>query len=95
MEAITGQRYCAFGHDLQGELSVFFQQKIGTGIFGGEGLFHTRITGPGRVYLQSIPVCNTAQVLYGYMSGSSSNEKGINIGFGDSGTFLFDLQKRQ
>ena len=52
--------------------------------FGGEGLFNTRVTGPGKVYIQSQPIYNTAQVLAQYMpSTSSSNEKGINIKLGD------------
>lgn len=36
--------------------------------FGGEGLFHTRITGPGKVYLQSMPIINTAQALAPYLN---------------------------
>ena len=35
--------------------------------FGGEGLFHTRITGPGKVYIQSMPVIRMANVLQRYM----------------------------
>lgn len=34
---------------------------------GGEGLFNTRITGPGKVYIQSMPVANLAQVLTPYL----------------------------
>ena len=60
---------------VQGAKNVFF---------GGEGLFHTRVTGPGKVYIQSMPVCNTAEVLARYMSsGSSSGNDGIKISFGD------------
>lgn len=54
--------------------------------FGGEGLFHTRITGPGKVYIQSMPVINTAQRLTPYLNinnDSDSNNGGINIKFGD------------
>ena len=53
--------------------------------FGGEGLFHTRITGPGKVYIQSMPLINTAQRLTPYLniSDDNSNSKGINIRFGD------------
>ena len=50
---------------------------------GGEGLFHTRITGPGKVYIQSMPIIHTAQRLSDYMPKSSSSENnGINISFG-------------
>lgn len=52
---------------------------------GGEGLFHTRITGPGKVYIQSMPVINTAQRLTPYLNIQSGNDNsgGINIKFGD------------
>ena len=36
-------------------------------LFGGEGLFHTRITGPGRVYIQSMPIMNMAKRLTPYI----------------------------
>ena len=53
---------------------------------GGEGLFHTRITGPGKVYIQSMPVINTAQALMPYLnisSDSGNSGGGINIRLGD------------
>ena len=51
---------------------------------GGEGLFHTVVTGPGRVYIQSMPVINTAMRINPYIKvkdGDSSG--GINIKLGD------------
>ena len=53
--------------------------------FGGEGLFHTRITGPGKVYIQSMPVINTAQCLTPYLNINNDNNSGggINIRLGD------------
>lgn len=54
--------------------------------FGGEGFFHTRITGPGKVYIQSMPVINTAQALTPYLNISSGNDNsggGINIRLGE------------
>ena len=52
---------------------------------GGEGLFHTRITGPGRVYIQSMPVINTAERLtpYIHIKSNDSGNGGINIRLGD------------
>ena len=49
-------------------------------LFGGEGLFNTRITGPGKVYLQSMPVYNTANVLSAYLPSSSSGSSDDNKG---------------
>lgn len=53
--------------------------------FGGEGLFHTRVTGPGKVYIQSMPVINTAEVLTPYIQIKTDrdNDGGIKIKFGD------------
>lgn len=39
--------------------------------FGGEGIFNTKITGPGRVYLQSMPVSQVANTLIPYMPVSN------------------------
>lgn len=36
-------------------------------LFGGEGIFNTIITGPGRVWLQTMPISNVAGVLRLYM----------------------------
>jgi len=54
--------------------------------FGGEGLFHTVVTGPGKVYIQSMPVMNTAAALSPYLqihSDSGNDGNGINIRIGD------------
>ena len=53
---------------------------------GGEGFFNTRITGPGKVYLQSMPISNTAQVLIPYLplnDGDDNNRGGFTFKFGD------------
>ncbi|MBP3204189.1 MAG: TIGR00266 family protein [Lachnospiraceae bacterium] len=36
-------------------------------LLGGEGLFNTVLTGPGRITLQTMPISKTALTLYGYM----------------------------
>ena len=66
--------------------SIDIQQVKGVKnvLFGGEGLFHTRVTGPGKVYIQSMPIYNTAMRLAPFMPNSSSSDDdgGINIRFG-------------
>ena len=59
-------------------------------LFGGEGIFNTVITGPGKIYIQSMPVINTAERLAPYLnisnssdSNSSGSSGGINIRLGD------------
>lgn len=53
-------------------------------LFGGEGLFHTKITGPGKVYLQSMPINKTAEALAPYLPTSfSGSSDGIKINLGN------------
>ena len=41
-------------------------------VLGGEGLFNTVVTGPGRVWLQTMPINQLASVLYSYMPHPSN-----------------------
>ena len=40
-------------------------------LFGGEGVFNTVVTGPGKVWLQTMPISNVAGVLKPYFPTSS------------------------
>ena len=53
--------------------------------FGGEGLFNTVISGPGKVYIQSMPAMNLAQRLMPYMpQATSGSGSGVNINLGSN-----------
>jgi len=41
-------------------------------LFGGEGLFNTVITGPGRVWLQTMPISSVAAVLKPYLPSGNN-----------------------
>ena len=43
---------------------IQFVGKIKTAFFGGEGLFFATLTGPGRVWLQSLPLSRLADRIY-------------------------------
>lgn len=40
-------------------------------VFGGEGLFNTEVTGPGKVYLQTQPITTLAKALSPFLTKSS------------------------
>lgn len=42
-------------------------------LFGGEGVFNTVVTGPGHVWLQTMPISNMAGVLRPYLPSGSNN----------------------
>jgi uncharacterized protein (TIGR00266 family) len=43
---------------------IQFVGKIKTALFGGEGLFYATLTGPGKVWLQSLPLSRLADRIY-------------------------------
>lgn len=51
--------------------------------FGGEGIFLTKVTGPGKVYLQSMPIINVASALSPYITPPSS-DSGIKFSLGEN-----------
>ncbi|HET9360827.1 MAG TPA: TIGR00266 family protein [Vicinamibacterales bacterium] len=56
--------------------------KIKTALFGGEGLFYAVLTGPGRVWLQSLPFSRMADRIYkaAPAAGGSRKEGGSILG---------------
>ena len=54
-------------------------------LFGGEGLFLSTLTGPGRIWLQTMPMINLAKAIAPYLAnansgGSGGNSGGFNVG---------------
>ena len=39
-------------------------------LFGGEGLFNTRVTGPGKIWIQTMPIVTTAAAIAPYIASS-------------------------
>ena len=55
-------------------------------IFGGEGVFFARLTGPGKVWIQSLPFSRLAGRMLaaaGSRGGQNRGEGSILGGFGD------------
>jgi uncharacterized protein (AIM24 family) len=57
-------------------------------LFGGDGIFLAALTGPGRVWLQSLPISNLAHALGPYLPGG---ESGGNIASGAAGGVVGSL----
>src|ERR1700761_3758786 len=69
------------GHVGAFQASVSFQITRVPGIknllFGGDGIFLAALTGPGRVWLQTLPLANLAHALQPYMSSGGSDVKNV------------------
>jgi uncharacterized protein (AIM24 family) len=48
-------------------IDVEMVKGVGNAIFGGEGLFNTKITGPGHVWLQTMPITQFAGSILPYL----------------------------
>jgi hypothetical protein len=65
-------------------------------LFGGDGLFIGRLTGPGKVWLQTLTMPNLAHALVPYMGGEaqqSNVQSGIagGVAGGVAGSILRDM----
>ncbi len=45
---------------------------IGNALFGGEGLFHTKVTGPGHIWIQTMPIPTFASSIEPFISRGSN-----------------------
>jgi uncharacterized protein (TIGR00266 family) len=72
------------------EFDVQFVGKIKSAIFGGEGLFFATLRGPGRVWLQSLPLSRLANriILSAPVAGGRSVDQGSILGAGALGGLL-------
>jgi uncharacterized protein (TIGR00266 family) len=76
-----GERlYVHAGHVGVHEPSVSFDIQMVPGfrniLFGGEGLFLANLTGPGQVWLQSMPIMNLAEAIAEYLPQGDSGSGG-------------------
>jgi uncharacterized protein (TIGR00266 family) len=65
---------------------IEFVRGVRNVIFGGEGLFYATLRGPGKVWIQTIPVSRLASRILSYGSSVSRKEEG-NV-LGSLGTLL-------
>ncbi len=65
-------------------IGLFFQRKILTALFGGEGVFLATLTGPGKVWLQSLPFSRLAgrMMMAAWQKGGGRDEGSVLGGLG-------------
>jgi uncharacterized protein (AIM24 family) len=78
---------CIVAYTLGIDFEIQYVGKIKTALFGGEGLFFARVTGPGHVWLQSLPFSRLASRVFAAapQRGGSREEGSILGGFGAGG----------
>jgi uncharacterized protein (TIGR00266 family) len=70
------------------DFEIQYVGKVKTALFGGEGLFFARLTGPGTVWLQSLPFSRLASRVFAaapQTGGGGRGEGSVLGGFGSGG----------
>jgi uncharacterized protein (TIGR00266 family) len=70
------------------EYNIEYVGKIKTAIFGGEGLFFATLRGPGRIWLQSLPLSRMANRIVQAVPGLTRGGKGEGSVLGGIGRLL-------
>lgn len=78
---------CVVAYTQNINFEIQYVGKIKTALFGGEGLFFAKVTGPGTVWLQSLPFSRLASRIFAAapQMGGSREEGSMLGGFGAGG----------
>ncbi len=73
---------CVVGFTPNVNFEIQYVGKIKTALFGGEGLFFAKVSGPGSVWLQSLPFSRLASRIFAAapQRGSGGREEGSLLG---------------
>jgi uncharacterized protein (TIGR00266 family) len=80
---------CIVGYQEGVDFEIKYVGGVKTALFGGEGLFFAKLTGPGRIWMQTLPFSRLADRVYSaapQTGGSRKGEGSVLGGLGD----LFD-----
>ena len=70
---------CIVAFTGQIEYNIEFVKGIRNVIFGGEGLFFATLRGPGKVWIQSIPISRLASRIIAYAQPTNKREEGGGV----------------
>jgi len=78
---------CLVAYTPNVNFEIQYVGKVKTALFGGEGLFFAKVTGPGTVWLQSLPFSRLASRVFAAapQNGGRKEEGSLLGGFGAAG----------
>ncbi|MFM2058170.1 MAG: hypothetical protein RLY71_2555 [Pseudomonadota bacterium] len=73
---------CVVAYTPSVSFEIQYVGKVKTALFGGEGLFFAKLTGPGTIWLQSLPFSRLASRIFAAapQSGGGGREEGSMLG---------------
>ena len=87
-QALMVDTGCVVAYMPSVDFDIQYVGKVKTALFGGEGLFFARLTGPGTVWLQSLPFSRLASRVFAaapQTGGGGRGEGSVLGGFGAGG----------
>jgi uncharacterized protein (AIM24 family) len=87
-ETIRVDTGCIVGFQPSVNYEIQYVGKIKSALFGGEGLFFATLTGPGKVWLQSLPLSRLANRIIAAVPGLTRGGKGEGSVLGRLGGIL-------
>lgn len=75
-ETLRADTGCLVGFAPSVDYDIQFVGGFTNALFGGEGLFLTKLTGPGKVYLQSLPFSRLADRIEAALKSQTGEKKG-------------------
>ena len=82
-ESLRVDTGCLVAYTKDIDYDIEFVKGIKNAVFGGEGLFFARLRGPGKVWLQTLPVSRLASRILSYGTTHRKEEGSILGGFGN------------
>lgn len=87
-EVIRVDTGCIVGFQPTVDYDIQYVGKIKSALFGGEGLFFATLRGPGRVWLQSLPLSRLARRIVAAVPGVGGQSRGEGSLLGGIGRVL-------
>ncbi len=79
---------CVVGFQPSVNFDIEYVGKLKSAIFGGEGLFFSTLKGPGKVWIQSMPISRLAGRIIAYAPQAGGNTRGEGSILGGLGDFI-------
>jgi uncharacterized protein (AIM24 family) len=92
-ETVLVDTGCVVAYTPSVSFEVQYVGKVKTALFGGEGLFLAKLTGPGQLWLQSLPFSRLASRVFAAapQAGGHGREEGSVLGGFAAGGLLGGL----
>jgi uncharacterized protein (TIGR00266 family) len=87
-ESLLVDTGCVVAYTQQVDFDIQYVGKVKTALFGGEGVFLAKLTGPGQVWLQSLPFSRLASRIFAaapQTGGRGREEGGLLTGMSAGG----------